>query len=156
MNKTFVPAANRTSLNGAAVSTDVPTGFTEAQRDQPGGFAADPDVMDTWATSSLTPQIAGKWEDDPDLFARVVPILRSMLRRGPADPRVSGLRRRSRIVVTSWVLIVVPLLTVGLGDLILHLPQINRALWQSVRQQAYSAVLDQFQRAATTGISTLV
>jgi valyl-tRNA synthetase len=30
--------------------------------------------MDTWATSSLTPQIAGKWEDDPDLFARVFPM----------------------------------------------------------------------------------
>src|SRR5690606_39870338 len=36
-------------------------------------FAADPDVMDTWATSSLTPQIAGRWEDDPDLFGRVFP-----------------------------------------------------------------------------------
>ena len=36
----------------------------------PGGFMADPDVMDTWATSSLTPQIAGRWEDDPDLFPR--------------------------------------------------------------------------------------
>jgi valyl-tRNA synthetase len=30
--------------------------------------------MDTWATSSLTPQIAGRWEDDPDLFARVWPM----------------------------------------------------------------------------------
>ena len=30
--------------------------------------------MDTWATSSLTPQIAGGWEDDPDLFARVFPM----------------------------------------------------------------------------------
>jgi len=30
--------------------------------------------MDTWATSSLTPQIAGRWEDDPDLFARVFPF----------------------------------------------------------------------------------
>ncbi|MGH9071519.1 MAG: class I tRNA ligase family protein, partial [Acidimicrobiales bacterium] len=34
----------------------------------------DPDVMDTWATSSLTPQIAGGWEDDEDLFARVFPM----------------------------------------------------------------------------------
>ena len=34
----------------------------------------DPDVMDTWATSSLTPQIAGGWETDPDLFARVFPM----------------------------------------------------------------------------------
>ena len=55
-------------------STDVPAGYTESQRDVPGGFTADPDVMDTWATSSLTPQIAGKWEDDPDLFSRVWPM----------------------------------------------------------------------------------
>lgn len=55
-------------------SSDVPKGFTEDQRDQPGGFTADPDVMDTWATSSLTPQIVCAWEDDPDLFARVFPM----------------------------------------------------------------------------------
>jgi valyl-tRNA synthetase len=40
----------------------------------PGGFVGDPDVMDTWATSSLTPQIAGRREDDPDLFSRVFPM----------------------------------------------------------------------------------
>jgi valyl-tRNA synthetase len=55
-------------------STDVPEGHAEEQRGQPGGFIGDPDVMDTWATSSLTPQIAGGWEDDPDLFARVFPM----------------------------------------------------------------------------------
>ncbi|MGI9023014.1 MAG: valine--tRNA ligase [Acidimicrobiales bacterium] len=55
-------------------SVDVPEGYDEAQRDQPGGFTGDADVMDTWATSSLTPQIAGGWEDDPDLFARVFPM----------------------------------------------------------------------------------
>ena len=55
-------------------STDVPPGYTAEQRDQPGGFAGDRDVMDTWATSSLTPQIAGGWVDDPDLFARVFPM----------------------------------------------------------------------------------
>ena len=55
-------------------STDVPEGFTEVQRGHPGGFIGDPDVMDTWATSSLTPQIAGKWEDDNDLFTRVYPF----------------------------------------------------------------------------------
>ncbi|MEU9874559.1 valine--tRNA ligase [Actinomadura sp. NPDC048021] len=54
-------------------SSDVPPGFTEDQRGRPGGFAGDPDVMDTWATSSLTPQIAGGWERDGDLFARVFP-----------------------------------------------------------------------------------
>jgi valyl-tRNA synthetase len=55
-------------------SSEVPEGFTEAQRGQPGGFVGDPDVMDTWATSSLSPQIVGGWEDDPDLFQRVFPM----------------------------------------------------------------------------------
>ncbi len=55
-------------------STDCPAGFEPARRDQPGGFTADPDVMDTWATSSLTPQIVTGWVDDPDLFARTFPM----------------------------------------------------------------------------------
>jgi valyl-tRNA synthetase len=55
-------------------STVAPQGYTEDQRGKPHGFLGDPDVMDTWATSSLTPQIAGGWETDPDLFARVFPM----------------------------------------------------------------------------------
>jgi valyl-tRNA synthetase len=54
-------------------STQAPEGYTEDQRGKPGGFVGDPDVMDTWATSSLTPQIAGGWEVDDDLFSRVFP-----------------------------------------------------------------------------------
>ncbi|HEX3389134.1 MAG TPA: hypothetical protein VHT94_08865 [Streptosporangiaceae bacterium] len=73
----------------------------------------------------------------PDLFARVGPILRGALAKGPRDPRVTGLRRRARIVVTGWVVCVVPLLAVGLGYLLLHLPQINRALWQSGSRQTH-------------------
>lgn len=37
-------------------TSDVPDGYSEAQRGKPNGFMADPDVMDTWATSSLTPR----------------------------------------------------------------------------------------------------
>jgi valyl-tRNA synthetase len=55
-------------------SADTPAGYREEQRGRAGGFMADPDIMDTWATSSLTPQIAGKWVDDPDLFSRVWPM----------------------------------------------------------------------------------
>ena len=55
-------------------STDVPPGYTAEQRDQTNGFTGDPDVMDTWATSSLSPQIAGRWEDDADLFGRLFPM----------------------------------------------------------------------------------
>jgi valyl-tRNA synthetase len=55
-------------------SNDVPDGYTPDQRGRPGGFVGDPDIMDTWATSSLTPQIATRWEDDPDLFDRLFPM----------------------------------------------------------------------------------
>ena len=55
-------------------SSDVPAGYSEDQRGRPGGFMGDPDVMDTWATSSLTPQIAGGWDHDPDLWQRVFPM----------------------------------------------------------------------------------
>jgi valyl-tRNA synthetase len=55
-------------------SSDVPPGFDESQRGKPGGFRADPDVMDTWATSSLSPQVASGWETDPQLFAHVFPM----------------------------------------------------------------------------------
>jgi valyl-tRNA synthetase len=55
-------------------TSSVPAGYQESQRDQPGGFSADPDVMDTWATSSLSPHIACGWEYDDDLFARTFPM----------------------------------------------------------------------------------
>jgi valyl-tRNA synthetase len=53
---------------------DVPPGYTADRRGVPGGFMGDPDIMDTWATSSLSPQIAARWEDDPDLFERLFPM----------------------------------------------------------------------------------
>jgi valyl-tRNA synthetase len=55
-------------------STDVPPGYTAGQRGQAGGFIGDPDVMDTWATSSVTPQIVTQWEHDPQVFARTFPM----------------------------------------------------------------------------------
>ncbi|HSN05804.1 MAG TPA: valine--tRNA ligase [Candidatus Angelobacter sp.] len=54
-------------------SSDAPDGYDESQRGTPGGFVGDPDVMDTWATSSLSPQIAGGWEVDDDLWNRLWP-----------------------------------------------------------------------------------
>jgi valyl-tRNA synthetase len=63
-------------------------GYEESQRGVPGGFVGDPDVMDTWATSSLTPQIAGRWGTDPDLFARVFPM---------------DLRPQSHEIIRTWL-----------------------------------------------------
>jgi valyl-tRNA synthetase len=55
-------------------SSETAPGFREDQRGVPGGFVGDPDVMDTWATSSLSPQIVCGWERDDDLFARTFPM----------------------------------------------------------------------------------
>ncbi len=69
-------------------TSDVPDGYSPEQRGVPGGFVGDPDVMDTWATSSLTPQIAGHWVDDPDLFDRVFPM---------------DLRPQSHEIIRTWL-----------------------------------------------------
>ncbi len=58
-------------------SADTPPGYEPAQRGAPGGFVGDPDIMDTWATSSLTPQFTTGWGDqggDPELFAKIFPM----------------------------------------------------------------------------------
>lgn len=53
---------------------DTPTGYTPEQRGQAGGFVGEADVMDTWMTSSLTPQLAGGWQRDPELWQLVAPF----------------------------------------------------------------------------------
>ncbi|MCL1837915.1 MAG: valine--tRNA ligase [Propionibacteriaceae bacterium] len=55
-------------------ANEPPTGYTEAQRGKPGGFIGDPDVMDTWATSSLSPQIVCGWDYDEELFNLTFPM----------------------------------------------------------------------------------
>jgi valyl-tRNA synthetase len=57
-------------------TTDLPPGYSAGQRGVPGGFSAEMDVMDTWATSSMTPQIAGGWEDEQagDRWQKVFPM----------------------------------------------------------------------------------
>ena len=68
--------------------SDTPKGFEESQRNKPNGFMGDPDVMDTWATSSLTPQIAASWEIDNELFKKVFPM---------------DLRPQSHEIIRTWL-----------------------------------------------------
>ncbi|MGL5248317.1 MAG: class I tRNA ligase family protein, partial [Brooklawnia sp.] len=65
--------ADEASLPVDPASQPAP-GFEESQRGLPGGFVGDPDVMDTWATSSLTPQIACGWERDEQLWQLTFPM----------------------------------------------------------------------------------
>ena len=55
-------------------TTDVPAGYTAEQRGAAGGFEAESDILDTWATSSLTPQLAGGWQRDDELWNIVAPF----------------------------------------------------------------------------------
>ncbi|MDV5999028.1 valine--tRNA ligase [Kocuria rhizophila] len=66
-----LPSPEQLPVDPAA---DTAPGYTEEQRDQPGGFMADPDVLDTWATSSLTPQIATGWGVDEELHDKTFPM----------------------------------------------------------------------------------
>jgi valyl-tRNA synthetase len=70
-DRRMVPSESRLPIDP---STDVPDGYSERQRGQPGGFVGDPDVMDTWATSSVSPQIACGWDHDADLMGRTFPM----------------------------------------------------------------------------------
>ncbi len=78
----------------------------------------------------------------PDLFARIAPVLRGSLLRRHGDPRVTALRRPARIVITAWVLTVIPLLLLALGYLVLFLPAANRALWLSASQAGHLVATD--------------
>ena len=55
-------------------SSQCPDGYTEEQRGKPNGFVGEVDILDTWATSSLTPQLAGGWISDPEKYAKVFPF----------------------------------------------------------------------------------
>ena len=55
-------------------SSQCPDGYSEDQRSKPNGFVGELDIMDTWATSSLTPQLAGGWISDPEKYSKVYPF----------------------------------------------------------------------------------
>ena len=81
----IVPEENQLPIDP---QSEAPVGFNESQRNKPTGFMGDPDVMDTWATSSLTPQIAGSWELDNDLFNLIFPM---------------DLRPQSHEIIRTWL-----------------------------------------------------
>jgi valyl-tRNA synthetase len=82
------PIAPDESMLPVDPASEPAPGYAESQRGAPGGFVADPDVMDTWATSSLTPLITARWGTDDDLFARVFPM---------------DLRAQSHEIIRTWL-----------------------------------------------------
>jgi len=70
-DRVLLPTADQLPVDP---TSDVPPGYTEDQRGVPGGFEAEKDIFDTWATSSLTPQLAGGWQRDEELWNLVAPF----------------------------------------------------------------------------------
>ncbi|CAN5286803.1 valine--tRNA ligase [soil metagenome] len=81
----IVPGENLLPVDPGA---DTAPGYDEAQRGQPNGFIGELDIMDTWATSSLTPQIAGGWAVDDELFDLVFPY---------------SLRSQAQDIIRTWL-----------------------------------------------------
>ncbi|MGV8884830.1 MAG: valine--tRNA ligase [Microbacteriaceae bacterium] len=79
----LVPSEDALPIDPAS---DVPAGYSEADRGIT--FVGEVDIMDTWATSSLTPQIAGGWETDPELFDLVFPY---------------SLRSQGQDIIRTWL-----------------------------------------------------
>ena len=81
----IVPGEHQLPVDPASAA---PPGYDESQRGLPNGFVGELDIMDTWATSSLTPQIAGGWETDPELFGLVFPY---------------SLRSQGQDIIRTWL-----------------------------------------------------
>ena len=71
----------------------------------------------------------------PDLFSRLKPILASSLPWRKPDPKVAELKLSARLVVTVWVILVIPLLLLQLLLLLLHAPRIFATAWASLDEK---------------------
>ena len=67
----------------------------------------------------------------PDIFARMKPVLLSLLPWRKPDARVTVLKGWVRIVVTAWVVLTVAFILYAYGVMLLHLPTIVGTAWAS-------------------------
>ena len=81
----IIPAEDQLPVDPSSQSAP---GYDNDQRGVAGGFIGEVDVMDTWATSSLTPQIAGKWGEDDELWNLVYPY---------------SLRSQGQDIIRTWL-----------------------------------------------------
>jgi putative peptide zinc metalloprotease protein len=80
--------------------------------------------------------ILGDLAGIPDLYGKIKPILLSMLPGRPVPPEVAGLKRSARVIVTGWVLTMVPLILAELGYVLWNLPRLLATGLRSLAEQA--------------------
>jgi putative peptide zinc metalloprotease protein len=71
----------------------------------------------------------------PDLYGRIKPTLLGVLPWRWRDPQARALKPWARIVVTLWVLVVVPLLIASLAVAVYALPRLIGTAWASLNRQ---------------------
>ncbi|WP_052500599.1 hypothetical protein [Arthrobacter sp. SPG23] len=71
----------------------------------------------------------------PDLFQRIKPTLLGLLPWRRTAPEAQVLRPWARAVVTTWVLVTVPLLLFSLAMMVISLPRLLGTAWASVLKQ---------------------
>jgi putative peptide zinc metalloprotease protein len=89
--------------------------------------------------------ILGDLAGVPDLYGKIKPILLSMLPGRPIPPEVADLKRSARVIVTTWVVTMVPLLLAELGYALWNLPRIISTGARSLTEQltgTYAAFAD--------------
>ena len=95
----------------------------------------------------------------PDLFARIRPTLASLKPGTEPDGRVTALKPWVRVVVTLWVLAVIPLLLASLIFAVVNLPRIAATAWDSLglqREAVSGAFADGDALAALAGILSIL
>jgi putative peptide zinc metalloprotease protein len=92
----------------------------------------------------------------PDLFRRIGPTLRGLIPGQPKDARVQELKRPARLIITAWVMLIVPLLGTELILVVLNGPALVRTLARSLSAGGQAAVA-QFGRAEiAAGLVTVI
>ena len=79
--------------------------------------------------------ILGDLAGVPDLYGKIGPILRGAIPGRRTPPEVADLKRSARIIVTIWVVTMVPLLAGELGYALWNLPRILSTGASSLSQQ---------------------
>ena len=72
----------------------------------------------------------------PDLYGRIGPTVLSILPWRWRDPEATALKLWARVVVTVWVLVVVPLLALSLFLMVVALPRVLATAWESLQARA--------------------
>jgi putative peptide zinc metalloprotease protein len=75
----------------------------------------------------------------PDMFARIKPVLHSLIPGREADDRVTELKPWVRAATTTYVLMLVPALALVFGAMVLHAPRAFATAWDSFFVQSSKA-----------------